>query len=196
MATLLAERRAVQSFPVTREEAARLVREARAGDADAWARLVAGYERLVLAIAFNFRMRREDAEDVRQTVFFRLAQHLDRLRDPESVGSWIASVARNECLALIRNTKPTTSTDALDDVAVDADPVDNVLARESSVELWRAFARLGPDCQALLTMRVLNDPQPSYEEISVALDIPIGSIGPTRRRCLDKLKQAIVKVDR
>jgi RNA polymerase sigma factor (sigma-70 family) len=181
----------LQSLLVTREEAARLVREARAGNADAWAQLVGAYERLVLAIAFNFRLGRADAEDVLQTVFFRLAQHLDRIRDPASVGSWVASVARNECVALVRRPQEVSIIDAIDDFGTVASPEEAVIAGERSVELWKAFGALSPECQALLTLLVLTEPQPSYEDISVALDVPIGSIGPTRRRCLDRLKHAL-----
>jgi RNA polymerase sigma factor (sigma-70 family) len=127
---------------------------------------------------------------VRQTVFFRLAQHLDRIRDPESVGSWIASVARNECLAIVRGAKANVGEDALASIAV-AGPEAEVLAAERSSELWQAFAMLGDDCRTLLTLLLLEEPQPSYDEISIALDMPIGSIGPTRRRCLDRLKLAL-----
>jgi RNA polymerase sigma factor (sigma-70 family) len=182
--------RAIQSATMTREEAARFVRGARAGDAEAWSELVAGYERLVLAIAFNFRLSRLDAEDVRQTVFLRLAQHLDRLRDPESVGSWIASVARNECLALLRRPAPGNIDEQHADPTVEG-PEAGVLVAERNAEVWRAFDTISAECRALLTLLVLTDPSPSYEEVSAALELPMGSIGPTRRRCLDKLKDAL-----
>ena len=181
---------ALRSPFVTRDEAARLVRPARAGEPEAWADLVGGYQRLVLAIAFTFRLGRPDAEDVRQTVFFRLAQHLDRIRDPESIGSWIASVARNESLAVVRAARSNAGEDALASLSVEG-PEAEVLASERSSELWQAFATLGDDCRTLLTLLLLEEPQPSYDEISIALDMPIGSIGPTRRRCLDRLKLAL-----
>jgi RNA polymerase sigma factor (sigma-70 family) len=184
----------VGSPAVTSEEAARLVREAQAGSSDAFAQLVGGYERLVLAIAFNYRLGPADAEDVRQTVFFRLAQHLDRLRDPASVGSWIGSVARNECLSLIRRPPAAPRSDLIEDVEATASPEEELLAEEYATELWHAFARLSPDCQALLTLVVLSEPRPSYDEVASACGLPAGSIGPTRRRCLDKLKQMVVQI--
>ena len=80
--------------------------------------------------------------------------------------------------------------DALASLSVEG-PEAEVLASERSSELWQAFATLGDDCRTLLTLLLLEEPQPSYDEISIALDMPIGSIGPTRRRCLDRLKLAL-----
>ena len=173
------------------ELAERLVLAARSGDEQAWYELVAGYERLVFAIAFGFRLRAEDREDVRQTVFFRLAQSLNTLRDPAKVGSWIATTARHECLALVRRRRPELPLDPDEEMGEEWTPEDKVLADDQAATLWAAFARLDQRCRALLALVVLVDPKPSYDEVGATLDIPHGSIGPTRQRCLSKLRDIL-----
>jgi RNA polymerase sigma factor (sigma-70 family) len=176
---------------VNGDEAERLVLSAREGDEKAWYQLVAGYERLVFAIAFGFRLRAEDRDDVRQTVFFRLAQSLNTIREPAKVGGWIATTARHECLALVRRRRPELSLDPDEELSDDWTPEDKVLADERAAGLWAAFERLDQRCRALLALVVLVDPKPSYDEVGATLDMPHGSIGPTRQRCLNKLRDIL-----
>jgi len=169
-----------------------LVRRAASGDKTAWAPLVERYNSLVWSIARSFRMSGEDASDVVQTTWLRLVEHLDRIKDPDAVGSWLATTARNECLAhLRRRGRQGISLEVVPEVADSgAAPGEGVLARERDAELWEALNHISGPCQQLLRI-LASDPPPSYQEVGVALDMPIGSIGPTRARCLRKLRQSI-----
>jgi RNA polymerase sigma factor (sigma-70 family) len=166
-----------------------LVAAAATGDQEAWNALVGRFNGLVWSVARSHRLSPTDAGDVVQTTWLRLVEHLHRLDDPERVGAWLATTARHESIKALRRaarqmpTAPEEIPAAAIDVGMDA----GLLASERDAALWRAFAGLDSDCQALLRMLVA-DPTPSYQEISEALDRPIGSIGPTRARCLEKLR--------
>ncbi|MFG1921126.1 RNA polymerase sigma factor [Cryptosporangium sp. NPDC048952] len=175
------------------DEAAMLVGAAAGGDRSAWDLLVDAYGGLIWAVARNHRLSPGDAGDVSQTTWLRLVENIDRLSDPSRVGAWLATTARRECLRLLGRSKRTVlsgeeldpGTDRLRLATPEADAA--LLAAERDAEMRSAFGRLTPRCRELLQMLLL-DPAPSYEEISAALDIPIGSIGPTRGRCLEKLR--------
>lgn len=175
------------------DEAAMLVGAAAGGDRSAWDALVDAYGGLIWAVARNHRLSPGDAGDVSQTTWLRLVENIDRLSDPARVGAWLATTARRECLRLLGRSKRTVlsgeeldpGTDRLRLATPEADAA--LLAEERDAEMRGAFQRLTPRCRELLQL-LLVDPAPSYEEISAALDIPIGSIGPTRGRCLEKLR--------
>lgn len=128
------------------------------------------------------------AEDAFQTTWLRLAENLGRIRQPESLAGWLARTARNECLRTIRlSQREELSSDAPDPVDP-APAVDHPLAdAHRNAVLWSAFSSLSESCQTLLRL-LFADPQVPYEVISEMLDMPIGSIGPTRARCLQKLR--------
>ena len=167
-----------------------LVRAAAAGDERAWNALGDRFSKLVWAIARNHRLCAEDAADVSQTTWLRLAEHIDRLQDPSKVGGWLATTARHEALRLLRGAgRQIPMGDDLPEPDTLAPPVDADLLRdERDVLLWRAFARLPERDQALLRLLV-SDPMPSYEEIGAAMGMAVGSIGPTRARCLERLRR-------
>ncbi len=172
-----------------------LLQLAAAGDRAAWSTLVERYEGLLWAIARSHRLDEPSASDVVQTTWLRLVEHIDRLRNPEALAGWLAATARNECLRVLRHQSRQVPTDD-DSMPVDSvPPVDDarLLERERDAELWRAFATLPARCQSLLRMLAL-DPAPSYEEIGAALGMAIGSIGPTRGRCLESLRRALEKL--
>lgn len=171
-----------------------LVAAAAAGDRHAWEQLVDAYVGLIWAIARGYRLSDGDAHDVTQTAWLRLVEHIDCLSDPARVGAWLATTTRRECLRVLRRSRREVllaEWDEVDDAEPDADPVDAELLRgEQAVSVRQAVHQLNPRCQALLEMLVL-DPPPSYEEVSAALGMPIGSIGPTRGRCLRRLHQLL-----
>lgn len=169
-----------------------LVRRAAAGDKAAWGPLVERYQGLVWSIARSYRLSGDDASDVVQTTWLRLVEHLDRIRDPDAVGSWLATTARNECLThLRRRGRQGVSLEVVPEVPdVSAGPGDGVLVRERDAELWAALHHISARCRQLLRI-LASDPPPSYEEVGAALNMPVGSIGPTRARCLDKLRQSV-----
>jgi RNA polymerase sigma factor (sigma-70 family) len=170
---------------------AELVRAAGDGDQRAWEGLVDRFSGLVWSVARAHGLSRADAADVSQTAWLRLVEHLHRLRDPERVGTWLASTARHEALRILRRDRRQVPVgdDALEGSGPEAEsPEARALAVERSDLLWRAFAELPQRCQQLLRV-LMADPPPSYQQVAVALDMPIGSIGPTRGRCLDRLRE-------
>lgn len=171
-----------------------LVASASTGDQSAWDALVGRYGSRVWAVARAHRLSTADAEDVFQVTFLRLVTHIGTIRDPSRVGAWLATTARHECLRILRRTG--RSVPAGDDPVLDAadpllPPIDRkLLADERQVALWEALSRLSASCQRLLRV-LMADPEPTYEEVSRALDMPIGSIGPTRGRCLKQLRREL-----
>jgi len=176
-------------------EPAQLVRDASGGDSGAWSALVDRFAPLVWSVARSYRLSQQDAADVSQTTWLRLAEHIDRLREPERVGAWLATTAGRESLAVIRRRQRQVPLEeaALNEV-LDGDfsdqPADNMLRGAQSEELWRAFSALPVRSQLLLRL-LFADPQPSYQEIATLTGMPIGSIGPTRARCLRELRELL-----
>ncbi len=172
-------------------DVARLVLQAATGDKHAWERLVDQYSRLIWSITREFKLVESDAADVVQTTWMRLIEHIDQLQHPERVGSWLAATARNECLRNLAARKRIVL--AHEDVAFDGpaehEPeIDEALLAEERAEVVReAMAHLPRRWQRLIEL-LMADPPVSYAEISDKLGLPIGSIGPTRGRCLARLR--------
>lgn len=173
-------------------ETAELLAGARAGESDAWDELVERYARLVWAVARGFALSAADAADVSQTTWLRLVEHLDKLREPEHLGGWLATTARHECLRMLRrNGREVVGFDAdLDFEAGEPTPEAVVLDTERDRLLWQSLGEISQRCQVLLRA-LATAPPPSYQDISAALGMPVGSIGPTRARCLDSLKRRV-----
>lgn len=175
-----------------------LVRAANDGDQAAWETLVDRYNGLLWAIARGYRLSAADAAEVVQTTWLRLVEHLDRLRDPARVGAWLCTTLRRECLrSLHRNGAqiPSAELDPATDPTADDGPGPERAAVDADRDehLWTAVDGLPDRCRRLL--RLLMAPvAPSYEEISATLDMPIGSIGPTRARCLQRLRADVEAV--
>ncbi|MCW2504018.1 MAG: polymerase subunit sigma-24 [Actinomycetia bacterium] len=186
---------------LTSDEAAILVAAAAHGDRLAWERIVESYGRLIWVIARNHRLSPGDAADVSQTTWLRLMEHIDRLTEPGRVGAWLATTARRECLriqAKNRRTSPIPDEAIVDLVqvrGVAADDLDAaLLSAERSEAVHRAIALLPAHCQEMLRLMML-DPAPTYEEIAAAIGRPIGSLGPSRKRCLEKLRVLLANVE-
>ncbi len=178
-------------------EAADLVRAAARGDEDAWGQLVDRYSGLLWSIARGYGLDSADAADAVQTAWFRLVERLDTLHDPEHVGAWLATTTRRECLRLRHRTDRIILTDderRLDARDAEPQPDAALLAGERDAALWRALNELEERCVALLRT-LMSDPPPSYDEVSAALDMPVGSIGPRRARCLDRLRRRVQRDD-
>jgi RNA polymerase sigma factor (sigma-70 family) len=168
-----------------------LVAAALDGDHASWNRLVDRYTPLVLSVVRRHRLKGSDAEDVVQTVWLRLIEHLRGIREPAALPGWLMTTARNECLHLIRSHKLVSPVDlegqgwpeSAGELAVDTD----LLEAERHQALLIALAEL-PDRQRALLLLLIEDPPVSYEEISRRLDLPVGSIGPTRARALARVR--------
>lgn len=172
-------------------DTAELVARVRDGDQSAWGALTDRYTNLLWSVARGLGLSRPDAADVVQTTWLRLVERLDTLREPERLGSWLATTVRRESLATLRRGARIRVglADEVHEVPAAGEAMDEMLVRaERDAALWRAFRSLAPRCQMLLRA-LMADPAPSYADVSVALDMPIGSIGPTRQRCLGLLRK-------
>ena len=162
------------------------------GDESAWNELVDQFAGLVWSVARSFRLGKAATDDVVQTVWLRLAEHSSRIRQPDRLASWLATTTRNESLRVIRQSsrfakvdEPYEASDptspSIDDRIVDVDDRDRVMA---------AFELLTEEDQRFLRL-LCAVPPIDYETIAEILGRPIGSIGPTRARCLERLRRLI-----
>ncbi|MCW2601709.1 MAG: polymerase, sigma-24 subunit, subfamily [Frankiales bacterium] len=179
---------------LTPEQSAELVIAASQGDRRAWEGLVEAYAGLVWAIIRNHRLGPSDASDVSQTTWLRLVENIGRIQDPSRVGAWLATTTRRECLRVIGQSRRVVllaNAEEYDSASPHVPGVDHaLLAAERDDGVRRGLEQLSPRCQQLLHLLML-DPPPSYEEVSAAMAIPIGSIGPTRGRCLARLHEIL-----
>lgn len=170
-----------------------LVKAAAEREPGAWDALVDRFAELIWAVARGQGLSLADAADVSQTTWLRLAEHLGRLREPDRVGAWLATTARNEALRTLKRASRQIPTDWDTNPArtrgYDEPPPDtHLLADERNAALWDAFDELPGPCKVLLRY-LIAEPAPSYAEVSLVLDIPVGTIGPRRNRCLDNLRR-------
>lgn len=166
------------------------------GDQQAWRELVDRFARLVWSVARSHRLDHADAADVCQTTWLRLHEHLHSLRDPARLPGWLATTARRESLRVIAGRRRETPDPMPGEPDLDpsAGPEVVVLTQDRDVRLWTAFDGLPDRCKQLL--RVLSAaPELSYQQVGKLLDIPVGSIGPTRGRCLDNLRRRLAASD-
>lgn len=175
-----------------------LVQRCRDGDAAAWRLLVRRYQRLVYAVVTRTGLDEHAAADVFQTVFQRLVQHLPRLQQPERLQAWIVTTAKREALLALRLGRRTVSMTRDDDepafdVADEAPLADEQLsALQQQHRLREALERLDGRCRELLGLLFRDeDDKLPYDEIGQRLGMPVGSIGPTRSRCLGKLRSLV-----
>ena len=167
-----------------------LVVAAAQGDQEAWELLVDRFAGLIWAIARSHGLSVADAADVSQSTWLRFAEHAGGIRHPERVGGWLATTARNESVRVLRRGTRDIPVGAVQEVPHDdgTAPDSRVLEEERDRFLMKAFEALPSRCKTLL--RVLTAvPPPSYAEASEVLEMPIGSIGPTRARCLEHLRR-------
>jgi len=170
-----------------------LVIRARDGDQQAWDALVERHATLIWSICRRYHLAGADAEDVAQAVWLRLVDQLHRLREPAAIAGWLATTTRRECSRALRAARrPQVAWPELDAETIPDDQAptaeQELLAAERHAALREALAQLTPREQQLLVILAADPPVP-YAEISARLCIPVGSIGPTRGRCLDKLRR-------
>jgi RNA polymerase sigma factor (sigma-70 family) len=170
-----------------------LVTRARSGDRQAWDALVVQYAPLIWSVCHRFRLDRADAEDVGQNVWLQLMNQLDRIRNPAALPGWLVTTTRRECGRVLRAARGPLVTGTMSDAEHMSDEQtgmaeEELLAAELNEAVHEAFAHLPASCQQLLALLVEDPPTP-YTEVSTRLGIPVGSIGPNRGRCLDKLRR-------
>jgi RNA polymerase sigma factor (sigma-70 family) len=167
-----------------------LVARAAGSDQDAWNQLVERYAPLVWAICTRYRLSDHDIEDVGQNVWLLLVEQLGKLREPAALPGWLATTTSRECLRVVTaaqrlGTRLDDTPEFVDDVVID----EEMLRAERDGALRAAFAELPPPCRRLLAM-LFSDPPHSYTQISATLGIRMGSIGPQRARCLERLRRS------
>jgi len=178
-----------------------LLKAALSGDRSGWDELVRRYSGLVWSVTRGYRLGQADAADVFQTTWLRLAEHLGRIDKPGQVGAWLATTARHEALRIARGaTRIVPAEEAtlvalgqVDDYSPERAVLDAEQARldsDRAARLWRAFGELPGRCRELLRILIASPP-PSYAEVAAAMDMPVGSIGPTRARCLQRLRERL-----
>jgi RNA polymerase sigma factor (sigma-70 family) len=168
-----------------------LVSRAAAGDEIAWNEIVDRFSGLLWSVTRSYGLATQQASDVVQTAWLRLVEHIGELRDPEHVGAWLATTTRREALRTVaaqRREEPRDDDRTWDQPAAPHEAPDAaMIRREERTALLAALADLPPRQQQLL--RVLStDPAPSYQEVAAATGMPVGSIGPTRARALQRLR--------
>jgi RNA polymerase sigma factor (sigma-70 family) len=175
-----------------------LVVRAAAGDSAAWSDLVARFGGMIWSIARSVGLNESDAADVSQTTWLRFSEHLDRLHDSSRAGAWLATTARREAIRVSRLGTRQLLVDPwnwLDQPTENEADLDSaLLARERDILIQHAVGLLSERCRRLL-MAAVADTSMSYEELSASLGMPIGSIGPTRGRCLKHLGRLVEELE-
>jgi RNA polymerase sigma factor (sigma-70 family) len=182
--------------PADDEEVTRLVRAAAEGDHHAWHSLISRYVALLWSIAFRHGLNESDAADVVQNTWLRLFEHIDKVREPARVGSWLATTAQRESLRFVAQHQRVVPSD--DETTFDgADrlqaPLDEALLVREQVAAARAALGTLPPTWRSLVEALTQDPPLTYEEIVTELGVPIGSIGPTRGRCVRRLRELVAE---
>ena len=170
-----------------------MVNRAAAGDQGAWNQIVERYSPLVWSICVRYRLDRQDSDDVGQSVWLLLVERIGMLREPAALPGWLATTTQRECLRVLRTSRRHDHVELPDEqlsLDLDAEMIEEeLLAAERDAAVRAAFAELPRSCRELLAMLTSDQPH-SYEDISATLGMRVGSIGPMRARCLDRLRQS------
>lgn len=174
-----------------------LVHAAAAGDQGSWNEIVERFHRLLWAICRAYRLSSADSADVCQVTWLRLLENLGRIQDPERLPGWLSTTCRRECQAVLRRARrsePIGADDYLDRLAGNTNGADaRAILSDRDRQLWDAFARLNERCQRVLRVLVVDaeDGPPSYAAAAATLGMPAGALGPTRGRCLSRLRRML-----
>lgn len=173
-----------------------LVMRIRSGDRVAWDELVDRHSALLWRLARSIVADDQAASDAMQTAWLRLLEQIDRIEDPQAVSSWLCTTVRREAIAIgkasVRQAPADHTSWSFDTATVpESDPGNHVVQADQHATVLGVFRQLSDRCQHLLTLLAHKL---SYKEISLAMDLPVGSIGPTKNRCLDQLRRSPVIV--
>lgn len=186
----------VDSGAMTEPSVAQLLSAAADGDRAAWEALVDRYGRLVWSIVRSFGVDMPTAADISQTVWLRLIEHCGTIRDPRRLPGWLATTAKREAIRVVGLQRRQQPSEMVLDTADDSlPPLDEALLDdELSRDVYAAFGHLSEGCQRLLRL-LTAEPRLDYVTIAGMIDRPVGSIGPTRARCLAQLRQLLDRAD-
>jgi RNA polymerase sigma factor (sigma-70 family) len=187
---------AESSSELATENVAMLVKAATGGDQRSWDELVRRHARLVWSIARAHGLAAADAADVSQTVWLRLVEYVGTLREPTRLPGWLSTAARRESLRVLHGqSKETLDSEMVEHMAGDVaeSPEVQVIAADRARQVWAALRLLPRNCQVLLRALAASA-EMHYAQIAQGLNIPVGSIGPTRQRCIKQLRTALASV--
>jgi RNA polymerase sigma factor (sigma-70 family) len=164
------------------------------GDQEAWNEIVERYAPLVWSVCLRYQLSRPDIDDVGQSVWLLLVENIGKLRDAAALPGWLATTTKRECFRVLRASHRHDHADLPPEDQLPPDPdaatvEQEVIAAERDAALRAAFAELPGACHELLSL-LIDDPPLSYADISARLGLAVGSIGPTRARCLDRLRRS------
>jgi len=164
------------------------------GDQDAWDELIERYSPLVWSICARYQLNRQDIDDVGQSVWLLLVEQIAKLREPAALPGWLATTTKRECLRILRAARRHEHAGLPPEDQMPSDLAatmieEEVIAAERDAALRAAFAELPRTCHELLSM-LMSDPPPAYVDVSARLGMAVGSIGPMRARCLDRLRRS------
>ena len=175
-----------------------LIRRCREGSAGAWHQLLNKYERLVYSIPLRYGLSRDDAADIAQITFTILIQSLDGLAEDSRLGPWLATVARRHTWRLLERNRREAASERLEGTDIAESAVLLGKSDADSVEHWEltewldsGLSKISENCRKLLVALYFQPERSSYAEVAERLDMPIGSIGPSRARCIKRLKQML-----
>ncbi len=170
----------------------RLLERAQRGDAEAWSGLVARLQGLVYSVPRRHRLGEDDAADVFMASFEALHRNLDRIESGRALPKWLGVVAARESLRILRLKDRTTTDVPLEEIVAqeDAGAEEEAIRADGAYRVRAAMARMAPRCRDLLGALYSEEDTP-YADVAKALGIPVGAIGPTRARCLEKLRRMV-----
>ena len=181
-----------------------LIKACLAGDARAWDALIERYQRLVYSVPMRYGVSPDDAADIMQDVFILLFRNLHALRDADKIASWLITTTQRESWRWKKReskfgSKVVHESEKDEDILASLpdnreSPEETALRMEAQQTIRDALSLLEDRCRELLHLLFYEHPRPSYKNISEALGIPEGAIGPTRARCLKKLKEAVARL--
>jgi RNA polymerase sigma factor (sigma-70 family) len=180
-----------QTTPTLDDDIRPVVAAARLGDAGAWRALVDRYRGLLRARCLSYRLSHEDTSDVIQTTWLLAVQRLGQLRSDEHVGGWLATIAERECIKVLRRSSRETASGDLSEVDRPSGPSpspEREVARSWLTRILPELVEQLPASQQTLFKVLSGMPEPHYGEVARLTGRPVGSIGPSRARCLARLR--------
>jgi RNA polymerase sigma factor (sigma-70 family) len=188
----------VKSTRVGGESDRDLIRRCRQGSAGAWRRVLDDYERLVYSIPLRYGLSQHDAADVAQITFTILIQNIDNLAEDSRLGAWLATVARRHTWRFMKRNQRETASERLEGADIAESVVLLGKSDADSIEHWElsdwldaGLSQISERCRKLLLALYFQPEQPSYAEVAEQMGMPLGSVGPTRARCLKRLRQVL-----
>jgi RNA polymerase sigma factor (sigma-70 family) len=189
-----------QSLPLSQRDDRWLVRACLSGDHEAWEEMITRYQRLIYSIPLKARLSQDDAADIFQSVCLKLYEKLATIRDTERISSWLITTTSRECWRVSARNRRQNSTGSTDEEGADLlneIPAEGPLLDEQREALERqqhvrqGIAALPDRCRRLITMLFYQKDEMSYVDIARQMNMPVPSVGPTRARCLEKLKKLL-----